>query len=300
METRVLVVLNPCAGQKAANRNLFDIIKILSDAGWQCTVMLTKQRGDGRAYVSQYGRAFDRIVCIGGDGTFKEVVSGVLDAGLTVPVGYIPSGSTNDFANSLKLSRNLLQATHDIATDHRRSIDVGSFNDRPFTYVASCGAFTAASYSADQSLKNTLGHLAYVLRGIQDLSDIKPHHLRLQTEDRVFEGDYIFGAFCNSTSLGGLLKLNPLAVDMNDGKLEVLLVEAPKTARNLARVATALLRQDYADCPHITFFSADRVTVDAPADMPWSLDGEYEAGSAHITVRNLRSAISLMAPPEQA
>ncbi|MBQ1211209.1 MAG: hypothetical protein IIX68_05360, partial [Clostridia bacterium] len=177
-------------------------------------------------------------------------------------------------------------------------IDVGSFNDRPFTYVASFGAFTAASYSADQSLKNTLGHLAYVLRGIKDLSDIKPHHVRLEMADGVFEGDYIFGAVCNSTSLGGLLKLNPHAVDMNDGKLEVLLIEAPKTARNLARVATCLLRQEYAACPHITFFSTDRMTVDAPADMPWSLDGEYEPGGAQITIRNLHSAISLLTPPE--
>ncbi len=299
MESRMMIILNPCAGQKLANRHLFDIVKTLSDAGNRCTVMLTQKRGDGSMYVQQYGREFDRIVCIGGDGTFNEVVSGILAAGLSLPVGYIPSGSTNDFASSLKLSRNIPRAAKDIAANDIRSIDVGSFNDRIFTYVASFGAFTASSYSADQSIKNTLGHLAYVLEGIKDISAIRPHHLRFKTETEEFEGDYIFGAICNSTSIGGLVKLNPKVVDMNDGKLEVLLIESPRTAGQLAQIVVSLSNQDYKNCPPITFFSAERIAVDAPVDMPWSLDGEYEKGGEHIDVKNIPSAISLMAPPEK-
>lgn len=299
MESRMMVILNPCAGQKQANRYLFDIVKTLSDAGNNCTVLLTKQRGDGCVYVQRYGREFDRIVCIGGDGTFNEVVSGMQQAGLSLPIGYIPSGSTNDFASSLRLSRNIPRAAKDIAAGDIRPIDVGSFNDRIFTYVASFGAFTASSYSADQLIKNALGHLAYVLEGIKDISTIKPHHLCFKTEAGEFEGDYIFGAICNSTSIGGLVKLNPRVVDMNDGKLEVLLVESPKTAGQLAQIVFSLSNQEYKNCPQITFFSADRMMVDAPADMPWSLDGEYEKGGTHIDIKNIRSAISLIAPPEK-
>ena len=291
-----LIIMNPCSGQKQANRHLTDVITQFTAAGNVCTVLTTGSKGDGKRLVLQHAAHFDDVVCIGGDGTFNEVVSGLLEAGLDIPVGYIPAGSTNDFARSLSLSRTVPAAAKDIVNGSVRPLDVGRFNDRPFTYVASFGAFSESSYTADQSVKNAIGHLAYILEGIKDISSIRPHHLRLRTDNGDYEGDYIFGAVCNSTSVGGLLKLKPSVVDMNDGLLEVLLIHSPENAGQLAQILWHVNEQTYEKCPQITFVSTSRVTIDAPADMAWSLDGEYEKGAKQIVIENQHSAISLMAP----
>ncbi len=291
-----LIVMNPCAGQKQANRYLADIVSAFTAAGYMCTVLTTGRKGDGKRLVEQHAARFDDIVCIGGDGTFNEVISGLLQAGLSMPVGYIPAGSTNDFARSLSLARHIPTAAKEIVAGTTRMLDIGRFNGRPFTYVASFGAFSETSYTAQQSIKNSIGHLAYVLEGIKDISAIRPHHLRFCTETDVYEGDYIFGAICNSTSVGGLLKLNPQRVDMNDGLFEVLLIRSPENAGQLAQILWNINDQAYEKCPQITFFSASRMTVEAPAGMAWSLDGEFESGAQTITIENQHSAITLMVP----
>ena len=291
-----LIVMNPCSGQKQANRHLTDIVAQFTAAGYVCTVVTTGSKGDGKRLTMEYAPAVDDVVCIGGDGTFNEVVSGLLEANLEIPVGYIPAGSTNDFARSLALSRTVPAAAKDIVSGTTRPLDVGRFNGRPFTYVASFGAFSESSYTAQQSLKNALGHTAYILEGIKDISSIRPYRLRLKTDKGDYEGNYIFGAVCNSTSVGGLLKLKPSTVDMNDGLLEVLLIHAPENAGQLAQILWHVNEQTYEKCPQITFVSTSKVTVEAPADMAWSLDGEYEKGGKHIVIENQHSAITLMAP----
>ena len=160
---RLLLILNPCSGKKRANRALAEIVSIFNRGGYDVTVYTTAARGDATQVAASRCREFDCVVCAGGDGTFNDVVSGVYAAGSDTPIGYIPAGSTNDFANSMNLSRNLLQAARDIVEGEPRTLDLGSFNGRCFSYVASFGAFTRASYATSQSVKNALGHLAYVL-----------------------------------------------------------------------------------------------------------------------------------------
>ena len=170
---RLLLILNPCSGKKRANRALAEIVSIFNRGGYDVTVYTTAARGDATQVAASRCREFDCVVCAGGDGTFNEVVSGVYAAGSDTPIGYIPAGSTNDFASSMHLSRNLLQAAHDIVEGEPRTLDLGSFNGRCFSYVASFGAFTRASYATSQSVKNALGHLAYVLGGIKELPSIR-------------------------------------------------------------------------------------------------------------------------------
>lgn len=292
---RVLIILNPCAGTKQANKSFVDIIDIFCRAGYEAVVATTEKRGDGTEFARSRAKDFDLIVAIGGDGTFNEVIAGVIESGEGVPLGYIPAGSTNDFASSLSLSKNVVQAAHDIVTGIPRSLDIGCFNGRYFSYVASFGAFTRASYEAPQSVKNALGHLAYILEGIKDIPSIRPEKIRLKMEQGVYGGDYLFGAVSNSTSVGGILTLSDELVDMNDGMFEVLLIKSPANILELNQILLALTMQNY-NSPMISFFNSSELEIEADPSMPWTLDGEYQEGSEAITIKNLHGAIRLMVP----
>ena len=291
---KLLILMNPCSGKKKANRVLAEIIDILNRGGFDVTAYMTAARGDATTVAAERAAEFDIILCIGGDGTFNEVISGLYSVGSKTPVAYIPAGSTNDFANSLKLSKDLLQAARDVVEGTPRPLDIGRFNDRYFSYIASFGAFTRASYATSQSLKNALGHFAYILSGVKEIASIRSKHLRLTLADgTVFEDDYIFGAISNSTSVAGLLTLAPDLVDMNDGLFEILLIRKPKNPLELSDCVLALTTQDY-NTPMLTMASSERVEIEAPADMDWTLDGERADGAAHCTVENLRSAVHII------
>jgi len=290
---KLLLILTPNAGQRKARKALSDIIDVFNRAGFAVLTHITANPGDGETAVLRYASQVDRIVCCGGDGTFNETLSGVLKSGLDIPIGYIPAGSTNDFATSLGLSHDLLQAARDIVEGQPERLDAGLFGSRPFSYVASFGAFTRASYLTPQTMKNLIGHTAYVLGGIQELSQLKSWPLRLTLPDgSVLEDQFIFGAISNSLSMGGILTLSPDRVDMADGLFELLLVRTPKDLTELGESVLALQHKTY-DSPCLTFCQAAAVTVDAPEDMAWTLDGEMEAGSPHIEIQCLPQAVQV-------
>lgn len=293
MDKRLLLIMNPYAGQKTGKKHLADILELFCKAEYVPTVFMTTGVGDGYALAKAHAAEADLVVCIGGDGTFNEVVSGVIDSGADVPIGYIPCGSTNDFAAGLKLSKTPLQAAKDILKGKPQTYDVGDFGGRFFSYVASFGAFTRASYATPQNLKNALGHLAYILEGIKDLPNIRPVHMRVETADATFEGDYIFGAISNSTSLGGILTIDPDTVDMNDGLFELLLIKYPRTAAELNECIRCLQEKNY-QSSMLTFHSTDRLTVYTDESVDWTLDGEHERGRAQIEVTNRHNAFRLI------
>jgi len=290
---KLLFVLNPTAGTRKAGKVLPQILSVFNRAGYDVLTYVTDHPGDGRDFVKARAGEMDLVVCCGGDGTFNETVSGILQSGCDTPVGYIPAGSTNDFAGSLGLSTDPIRAAVAITEGTPRHYDVGSFNGRHFTYVASFGAFTRASYATPQSVKNALGHTAYVLGGISELSQIKKVPVRLELDGETLEGDYLFGAVCNSTSIGGIAKLDPSQVDMSDGLFELLLVRAPKDLGEIAECISAVQKQQY-NCRMMTFRSAQRVTVYPPEGLPWTLDGEMDPGSDTIVIENLHHAIRLV------
>ncbi|MBQ8881719.1 MAG: YegS/Rv2252/BmrU family lipid kinase [Oscillospiraceae bacterium] len=290
---KMLFILNPCAGTKKANKVLADILAVFNRADFQTQVYITAGPKDAVRAVKRFAESKDLVVCCGGDGTFNETVTGLLEAELHIPLGYIPAGSTNDFANSLKLPLNPVKAAQLIAQGTPQPLDVGLFNDRYFSYVASFGAFTKASYATPQSVKNALGHTAYVLESIRELSQIRKKQVRLELDGEVLENDYIFGAICNSTSVGGILTLDPNQVDMSDGLFEVLLVRAPKDLLEVTECITAVQKQQY-NCRMMTFRSAKEVKVTTNVDMNWTLDGEMAPGAEEISAVNLRHAITLI------
>ena len=290
---KMLFVMNPYSGMRRASRYLADIIALYNRAGYEVTVHMTGGQGDATRVVESRAKDMDIVVCCGGDGTFNETVSGLLRAGADVPVGYIPAGSTNDFASSLKLPTNIMQAALDVVEGEPVAYEVGKFGDRYFSYVASFGAFTRASYSTPQSVKNALGHTAYVLEGINELSQIKNEHVRMEIDGQVIEDDFLFGAISNSTSVGGILTLSPEIVDMADGQMEVLLVRAPRNLTEITECIQAVQSQKY-NCAMITFQSARHVRIYADPQMPWTLDGEREEGHECVDAVNLHHAIRLM------
>lgn len=295
---KLFLVMNPCSGKKRANKVLAEIIDVFNRADYEVTAYMTAARGDATRAAAEGAADFDRIVCIGGDGTLNEVIAGLHEVGQQTPIGYIPAGSTNDFANSLGLPKDLLDAARLAATGEPRKLDIGSFNGRCFSYVASFGAFTRTSYATPQGMKNALGHVAYLLAGAKELTSIRSTHMRFVLADGTsFEDDYIFGAISNSTSVAGLLTLSPDLVDLNDGLFELLLIRKPHSLLELSDCVLALTTQEY-HTPMLTMVSTGRVEIDCPSELDWTLDGEYAAGQAHCVVENLHDAIRVIVRPK--
>jgi YegS/Rv2252/BmrU family lipid kinase len=243
----------------------------------------------------EYGHRNDLVVCCGGDGTLNEVVSGVIKLGLPLPLGYIPSGTTNDFASSLKISSHKESAAKAIMSGKERKLDIGLFNNiRNFCYVASFGAFTESSYTTPQSYKNSIGHLAYVLEGVKDIPNIRPYHVKVEANDQVYEDDYLFGAVSNSTSIGGIMKLDSSKVDLNDGLFEIMLIKTPKSPIDISRMLFSITKRDYND-KMIDFIKASEATFYMDEGISWTVDGEYIAGGSKIQIKNIPNAITFLA-----
>jgi len=268
-----MLIINPVSGKKQVLRHIPQIIRCLMDAGYMVNTMVTAKHGDATDFVMAYGAGYDLICCTGGDGTLNETMTGLILADLHVPLGYIPCGSTNDFALSRKISTDVETAAANIASGKLRQFDIGRFGGHYFSYVAAFGAFSWLSYTTDQNLKNKLGHTAYILDGIKDLSKIKSHHVKIVCDGVDYEGDYIFGAVCNSTSVAGMIELPESLVNTLDGKFEVLLVKVPKSITELESTIRAIVNKDFSHGA-IRLFQAEEIYIENPEGLQWSLDGE--------------------------
>ena len=295
---KLLFIMNPKSGLMQAPKYMAEIIDRFSGAGYLTQVLMTAGRGDARDFASEYGGAADTVVVSGGDGTLNEVIDGLISSGLKTPIGYIPAGSTNDFANSVGLPKSILPCVDRIINGTPQHIDIGSFNGRYFSYVASFGAFTSTTYSVPQNIKNILGHSAYVMAGVKELAHIKSIHARITLEkgtpdEEVHEGDYILGGVCNSKSIGGIVSLQKLEVDMNDGLMEVLMIKTPKDLIELSDTTASILGGTFKS-HQIEKYSAHNVTFEIDEGTHWTLDGEYEKGNEICEIKTLESAISLI------
>lgn len=290
---KLLFIVNPRAGKTKSTAPLFDAVAAFSRAGYLVRVFVTEAGGQARDIAAKWGGQYDLVVCAGGDGTLNETISGLMQLEQRPPLGYLPNGSTNDFAASLHLHTTVATAARAVAGGIPYSLDIGRHNDRYFAYVASFGAFTRSSYSASQAAKNALGHFAYILEGLGDLDSLRPYRCAIDADGEHFEGDFIFGAVCNSTSLGGLVKLDPKHVSMDDGTLELLLLRMPKTALDLQNLITAMTRMQY-DYPGVIFRHVKNVVLTTNENISWSLDGEYAASAPRVEIQCPPGAIELV------
>lgn len=290
---QLLLIVNPVAGMKIGIKILPDIISLFNQAEYDVHVYVTTKSNDAVNAVKKLCDGVSLIVCSGGDGTLNETINGLIQSNSDIPIGYIPAGSTNDYANAIGISKEPLVAAKQIINGIKRPYDIGKFGDQYFTYVASFGVFTKTSYNTPQYIKNSFGHLAYIMEGIQELSNLKRYHLSIQTDNDYFEGDYVFGAICNSTSIGGILALNPSVVDLSDGKFELFLVKMPRNIQELNECIKAIKTKEY-DCEMLRFCSTTKLYIKSDAEMSWTLDGELAAGIGDVEIVNLKHQISII------
>ena len=291
----MLFMYNPKAGKAQIRNHLVDILDVFVKEGYEVTVYPTQARGDAIKKTGRKKDKYDIVVCSGGDGTLDEVFTGMMQCKKKVPIGYIPAGSTNDFAVSLNLSKNMVQAAEDIVTGENFPVDVGMFNDDVFVYIAAFGLFTEVTYETDQQIKNVLGHMAYLLEGMKRLATIKTYKLKVTVGEEVIEDEFLFGMITNSHSVGGFQKITGNNVELNDGEFEVTLIKRPMNPIELNRVMAALVDRDI-DTECMYCFKASEVRIESEEEVAWTLDGEFGGSHKEVTVKNLHKSLEIRVP----
>ncbi len=295
MSKRILFIYNPRSGKGSIGQKLTAIIDIFNLAGYRVEIYPTKKQGDAARVAQMAGPSFEMLVCAGGDGTLNEVVSGMMERRHKIPVGYIPVGSTNDFAASLHLPQDPLKAAKAAVEGQVRRIDTGLFNERHFIYVAAFGAFTKVAYDTDQTLKNIFGHAAYILNGVASLAEIRAWPMTVRTGDRITKGRYIYGMITNSISVGGIRNITGRDIALCDGLFEVTLIREPKGLADLQATAAALIAGN-TDSPMLEVFKADEIEIEAEEPLSWTLDGEYGGSPKKALIRNLHKSLKMTIP----
>lgn len=289
---KVLLIINPVAGHRAARRALYPLVQRLCEGGQMATVYATSAPGQARSVAEARGGDFARVICCGGDGTLNEVLDGLLRAGVRVPVGYVPTGTTNDLAHALRLPTKLSRAMELAVTGPVRDHDVGLLCEKQlFDYVASFGAFVQTAYATPQRLKNALGRTAYFVCGLPEVFALRPRRLTLVADGQRLEGDFYFGSISNSTRIAGLIDLDRAGVVFDDGKLEVLLIRRPPTPRALRDLARGRFDERY-----FVFLHAQEVEMRFTVPTEWTADGERAGLLTQVRARCLPRAVQLVAP----
>ena len=292
---KVLFVVNPCAGKTKSRISSADVIAKFPEDEYEFTLKATTCQGDATNIVKTQLKDHDMVVCSGGDGTLNETINGVMDMPRRVPIGYIPSGSTCDLATTLGIPAEINVATDIIKKGNTNDYDIGLFNNRYFSYVASFGAFTKNSYTTPQKLKNRFGHVAYFLEAAKEIKDIHGIHARVEHDGGVIEGDFCFGSISNSSSIAGMFKLREEDVRLNDGIFEVFLVRhmsLPKIAKTVLEVQKQIYNPD-----RVTYLRTTKLRITTPyEDVSWTLDGEFGGEHREVMVHILERAVRLYTP----
>ncbi len=293
MSKNMLFIVNPVSGRANMKTELLDVIDLFTKNDYIVTVYTTQCKGDATAFCEKNVYKYDIVVCSGGDGTLNEVVTAIINSEHDIKVGYIPSGTTNDFANSIGISKNIHEAAANILNENEFSCDVGLINDKNFLYVAAFGIFTNVSYSTPQEAKNFLGGFAYLLESAKCLTDIKSYRLKILANGMTIEDDFIFGMISNSNSVGGFKNLTSQKVELNDGLFEVLLVKMPANIIEFRKVMKDLLSHNL-DSEHIYRFLSSSIDVLSESELTWSIDGEFGGDLTLVSIKNLKEAITIM------
>lgn len=294
---KLLFVFNPYSGRAQIKNQLLDIVDAMVKAEYEVTIYPTQASGDAIHKVEEEAGDYDMVVCSGGDGTLDEVVSGMMHRGVRVPLGYIPAGSTNDFATSLKIPKDMVQAAVCAVNGRAFACDIGAFNDDYFVYVAAFGLFTAVSYKTSQEWKNVLGHAAYILEGAKCLHDIPSYLMQVEYHNVRLQDEFIFGMISNSTSVGGFKGMTGKDVLLDDGVFEVTLIKKPRNPIELNEIIASLINL-VDDTDMVYSFKADEIRITSKKEVSWTLDGEFGGDHTQVWIQNICRAIEIMIPEE--
>ncbi|MBQ8278834.1 MAG: YegS/Rv2252/BmrU family lipid kinase [Roseburia sp.] len=289
---KLLFVFNPFSGKALIKNYLLEIVDTMVKAGYEVTIYPTQCANDARVKVEKEAPQYDLVVCSGGDGTLDETVAGLMNCGKRVPLGYIPAGSTNDFATSLGIPKEMVQAAEVAVTGNPFPCDVGWFNGNNFVYVAAFGLFTEVSYKTSQEWKNVLGHAAYILEGIKSLHEIPAFRMQVEFNNCCIQDEFIYGMITNSTSVGGFTGMTGKDVELDDGIFEVTLIKKPRNPIELNEIIASLANL-VDDTDMIYSFKTKHVKFTAKKEIPWTLDGEYGGDHIEVEIRNLQQAVDI-------
>lgn len=290
---RLLFIYNPHSGKGVIKEHLSDITDKFVKAGYRVELYPSQRKLDAKEKVVHWAEDFDMVVCSGGDGTLNEVISGMMELEEKPRLGYIPSGSTNDFAASIMLPKNMQDAADVVLKGLPLDVDIGGFNRKKFVYIAAFGAFTDVSYMTPQEMKNTLGHPAYIIEAVKKLTSLRSYNIKAKIDDKIIEGSYMFGMVTNSVSVGGFKGITGKGVILDDGLFEVTLIKEPKNPIELQLILGALIGMDV-KCNSIEFFKTSRIEIETDEKIPWVLDGEYGGAPKRIIIKNYQHAIRIM------
>ena len=289
--------MNPKAGRTTLKNSLVDVLEVFCNNDYDVRTYLTKSADDAERVVAEEGVGYDVIVCAGGDGTLGNTVAGFMKSGLKVPLGYIPCGSTNDFARSMEIPMTAVEAAEMVVGAEPFSVDIGSLNDKYFVYVAAFGVFSDTSYATPQNMKNIFGHAAYVLQGIKSIANIPSSKMKITIDGEIQEGEFIFGMVSNSISVGGFKSITRKGVEFDDGLFEGVLIRTIKTPADLERVVRALLTGDISEKSMVSF-RASNVLFEAEDPVAWTCDGEFGGEYKNTSIDIHRRAIDLLVVQE--
>ena len=294
---KMLFIYNPNAGTGLLKPKLSEVLDIFVKGGYEVTVYPTQRYHDALSKTISYTDDYDIVVCSGGDGTLDEVVTGMAQREKQVPIGYIPAGTTNDFANSLHISKDMLEAADTAANGVPFPCDVGIFNDDFFVYIAAFGLFTDVSYETKQSMKKVLGHLAYVLEGTKRIFNIPSYHIKVTHDGETLEDDFVFGMVTNSRSVGGFKGIIGKNVVFDDGEFEVTLIKTPKNPIELNEIIGSLVIKQI-DSAHMYSFRTGSIKFESVEEIPWTLDGEFGGEHDEVVIKNRKQGLKIMVAPK--
>lgn len=294
---RMLFVYNPNSGMGLLKPKLSDVIDTFVKGGYEVTVYPTQRSQDAVRKVSEYKEEYDLVACSGGDGTLDEVVTGMMMRENKTPIGYIPAGTTNDFASSLHISKNMLEAADTVVNGVPFACDVGVFNQDYFVYIAAFGLFTDVSYETKQSMKNVLGHLAYILEGTKRIFNIPSYRIKVTHDGETIEDEFIYGMVTNSRSVGGFKGITGKNVVFDDGKFEVTLFKTPRNPMELNEILGALALRKI-NPKRMYSFKTNEVHFETEEEIPWTLDGEFGGVHEEVVVKDCQKALEIMVKPE--
>ncbi|MCR4502052.1 diacylglycerol kinase [Staphylococcus warneri] len=294
MRKRARIIYNPTSGKELFKRMLPDVLIKLEKAGYETSAYATEREGDAtleaeRALKQQY----DILIVAGGDGTLNEVVNGIAEQPNRPKLGVIPMGTVNDFGRALHLPNDIMGALDVIIEGHSTKVDIGKMNSRYFINLAAGGQLTQVSYETPSKLKSIVGSFAYYIKGFEMLPQMKAVDLRIEYDDKVFQGEALLFLLGLTNSMAGFEKLVPDA-KLDDGYYTLIIVEKANLAE-LGHIMTLASRGEHTKHPKVIYEKAKSINISSYTEMQLNVDGEY-GGKLPANFLNLERHIDVFTP----
>ena len=288
MKKNILLIANPVAGRARIRKNIKKIEKnLLKNNEFNVDLRYTTIKNNATKIINQYAENLDILFVCGGDGTLNEAIEALCESKRKIPIAYVPIGTTNDFAKSLRIPFNMLKLSKNMHSTSIKEVDIGKFNNRYFNYVISTGLFSKTSYKTPSRLKNRFGRLAYILSGVREIFSYKTQRLKLKIDDKVIEDEFIYGSISNSNYIGGFkLFKKDKNVKLDDGKFEIIFVKKPKNSFGFLTLIFKILTGRFTD-KNIYYFKSDKITIESDNYCEYSIDGEYSGKIKKVEISNI-------------